>query len=568
MRVTDIGEMAIRNVKDLSEILKAAFPAAIKGTESPASNRLYVDVAAGAVKDVSLKLVSLGGRFQISVGYDDIGRRNALGYIQTFAFDGAGFIAALRTEVPVASPELDSVAADIPGADWPEREAADLLGLKFKGHPKPKRLVLADDWPEGIHPLRKDVPYNLIPPAAEDVAYRLDEAPPGTTVVPVGPFHASLHEPEHFAVYVDGETIKGCDYRGFMVHRGIEKLCQTQVTYNEVPFIAERICGICGSVHAAAYAQAVEEAGGMTVSRRAAYIRTIMLEIERLHSHLLWIGLAGHMIGFDTVFMQAWRVRERIMWLSERITGNRKTYGMIIIGGVRRDITPEIGDEVLGVLSEVEAEVRILMKSVIGDTAVHRRTKGVGYLSKEDAVRWCLVGPTARARGIRMDVRKDHPYAAYGEMEFDVPVADSCDVWGTVVVRFLEIFESIRILRQALSKMPDDGPLQTAAGAPLAPLKHGLFCVEAPRGEVIHYVITGEENRPERWRVRAPTYPNLQAVPSMLMNNQFADFPIIVGSIDPCYSCTDRVAVIEIGAKNKYILDRNKLEEISRRRKT
>jgi Ni,Fe-hydrogenase III large subunit len=160
-----------------------------------------------------------------------------------------------------------------------------------------------------IYPLRKEVPYNLVPPSAEDVAYQLDECPEGCSVIPVGPFHTALHEPEHFAVYVDGETIKGCDYRGFMTHRGIEKLCESQVSYNEIPFIAERICGICGSVHATAYSQAVEMAGGIPVPERAKYIRSLLLEIERLHSHLLWLGVAGHLIGFDTVFMQSWRVR-------------------------------------------------------------------------------------------------------------------------------------------------------------------------------------------------------------------------------------------------------------------
>ena len=270
---------------------------------------------------------------------------------------------------PAADPAFESITPDIPNAGWSEREYQDLLGMTFTGHPKPKRLVLADDWPAGIYPLRKEVPYNLVPPAAEDVAYQLDEAPPGTTIVPVGPFHVSLHEPEHFAVYVDGETIKGCDYRGFMTHRGIEKLCQTQVSYNEVPFVAERICGICGSVHAVCYAQAVEAAAGLAISRRAEYIRTIMLEIERLHSHLLWLGIAGHLIGFDTVFMQAWRVREKIMWLAERITGNRKTYGMIVIGGVRRDITPEIRAEIEGVLATLEKEVLVLKN------ADHRRQR-------------------------------------------------------------------------------------------------------------------------------------------------------------------------------------------------
>ncbi len=370
----------------------------------------------------------------------------------------------------------------------------------------------------------------------------------------------SLHEPEHFAVYVDGETIKGCDYRGFMTHRGIEKLCQTQVSYNEVPFVAERICGICGSVHAACYSQAVEMAAGIRISRRAEYIRTVMLEIERLHSHLLWLGVAGHLIGFDTVFMHAWRVREKVMWLAERITGNRKTYGMIVIGGVRRDITPEIRAEIEETLTTLEKEVIVLKNAIIGDGAIHRRTKGVGHLSKEDAVLWSLVGPVARARGLGMDVRKDHPYAAYDDMEFDVPVAESCDVWGTLVVRVLEIFESIRILRQALAGMPADGPLLTEIPEALPPLRHAMSMVEAPRGESVHYVITGEENRPERWRVRAPSYPNLQGVPLMLLNNQFADFPIIVGSIDPCFSCTDRVAVVDVRSGARRVLGRAELE--------
>lgn len=538
--------------------------AAVKGLESPNSSRLFLDVDRRALRDAAKALIELGARYMVGIGWDEIARRGALGLAHTFAFDADHVAVALRTSAPADDPAFNSITREIPSAGWSERECMDLLGMKFTGHPKPKRLVLADDWPAGIHPLRKDVPHDLVPPAAEDVAYQLDEAPPGTTTVPIGPFHASLHEPEHFAVYVDGETIKGCDYRGFMTHRGIEKLCQTQVSYNEVPFVAERICGICGSVHAVCYAQAVEAAAGLRISRRAEYIRTIMLEIERLHSHLLWLGVAGHLIGFDTVFMHAWRVREKIMWLSERITGNRKTYGMILIGGVRRDITPEVRADIEGVLDVLEKEVAVLRNSIIGDSAIHRRTKGVGYLSSEEAARWSLVGPVARARGRRLDVRKDHPYAAYKDLAFDVPVVDSGDVWGTLVVRVLEIFESIAILRQTLAGMPADGPLLTEVPEALPPLRHGLSMVEAPRGESVHYVITGEENRPERWRVRAPTYANLQAVPRMLLDNQFADFPIILGQIDPCFSCTDRVAVIDARTGAKRVLGRAELEAMSR----
>lgn len=553
-------------MNSLDKVLKALqdkFGASITGHASPLPTRLFVNIKAENVREISNEVVALGGRYLVGIGHDNIARDGNIGMIHTFGFDKDNFIVHLNAAVPGSNPVMPSITPDIPGAGWSEREYQDLLGMKFEGHPKPKRLVVADDWPADIFPMRKEVPYNMVPPAAEDVAYQLDECPEGCSIIPVGPFHTALHEPEHFAVYVDGETIKGCDYRGFMTHRGIEKLCESQVSYNEVPFIAERICGICGSVHATAYSQAVEMAGGIPVPKRAEYIRSLLLEIERLHSHLLWLGVAGHLIGFDTVFMQSWRVREQIMWLSERITGNRKTYGMVIVGGVRRDITPEIGEDILKVCAKVEEEVKIIHKSITGDTALHKRTKGVGYLSKEEAIKWSLVGPVARARGIDIDVRRDHPYAAYSELQFNVPVVDTCDVWGTLVVRLLEIYESISLIRQIIAKMPK-GEILTELSEEIPPLKHGISVVEAPRGESVHFVITGEENRPDRWRVRAPTYPNLQAIPAMLLNDQFADFPIIVGSIDPCFSCTDRVEVVSITSGKKRVMSKSEIEFISR----
>ncbi len=556
----------MNTIESVAQTLKSKFGDAVKGTETPDANRLMVDVDGAKLTEVSREIMSLGARYMVSIGYDNIDRDSTLRLIHTYAFDKGKFAVILRTGAPVDNPVLGSITPDTPSAGWSEREYMDLLGFKFEGHPKPKKLITADDWPDGIYPLRKEVPYNLVPPAAEDVAYQLDEAPAGTTTIPIGPFHSSLHEPCHWALYVDGETIKGCDYRGFMTHRGIEKLCQTQLSYNEIPFVAERICGICGSVHACAYSQAVEMAVGMKIPRRAEFIRTIMLEIERLHSHLLWLGVAGHLIGFDTVFMQAWRVREQIMWFCEKLTGNRKTYGMIIIGGVRRDITPELRSEMEKILSNVEGETMTIQKSIIGDTAIHRRTKNVGCITKEETIKWSLVGPVARARGVDIDVRRDHPYAAYDEVKFDVPVVDSCDVWGTVLVRVLEIYESIKIIRQCLEKMPQ-GEILLEAPEALPAMKHAVTMVEAPRGESTHYVITGEENRPERWRVRAPTYPNLQGVPAMLLNNQFADFPIILGSIDPCFSCTDRVAVVDVKSGSRNMVGKRELEELSRKYK-
>ncbi len=539
--------------------------------EATAPGRIFVDLKREALVTAAAGLMNRGARYQVGVGYD--ARKSGPGFalVHTFAFDKDSLLVAIRTFAPGDDPEFDSLTPFIPGAGWSEREYQDLLGLKFRNNPNSKRLVLSDDWPTGIYPLRQEVPHDLMPPAAEEVAFRLEEAPPGTSIVPFGPFHASLHEPAHFSVYVDGEDIKGCEYRGFMTHRGIEKLAQTELTYNDIPFVAERICGICGSVHSVNYAQAVEAAAGIRISRRAEFIRMVALELERLHSHLLWIGVAGHLIGFDTVFMQAWRIREKIMWLAERLTGNRKTYGMVIIGGVRRDINQDRSQDIRVVLREVEREMLSLEKAILKDRTIHKRTRGVGYLSPEEAVKWNLVGPVARARGLSIDARRDHPYAAYDEVEFEVPVADSCDVWGTLVVRLKEVYQAIRIINQCLDKLerlPRNEPLSVDLEGPIPPGRQGLSLVEAPRGEAVHYVLTGEDNRPGRWRVRAPTYPNLQAVPAMLLNNKLADFPIIVGSIDPCISCTDRVLVVERSSGQARLLSRQELESISRQKRS
>ncbi len=553
-------------IEEVTQQLSNKFKDGITAIDQPGATQFFADIKKEKVKDICNEIIKMGGRYLVSIGYDNIARDQTLGMIHTFAFDRDNIFCGIRTSVPEQNPVMDSITPDIPNAGWSEREYIDHLGMKFSGHPKPKRLILSDDWPEGLYPLRKSVPWNIQPPSAEGVAYQLDECPEGCTVVPVGPYHPTLHEPAHFALYVDGETIKGCDYRGFMVHRGIEKLCQTQLTYNEIPFVAERICGICGSVHATSYAQSVETAGNIKISRRAEYIRTIMLEIERVHSHLLWLGVAGHLIGFNTVFMHSWRVREPVMWLGERMTGNRKTYGMIVVGGVRRDITPEIKQDIRNVMKKIEEELIVIKNAIVGDTSIHKRTKNVGRISKEDAIKWSLVGPVARARGVDIDVRRDHPYAAYDDMQFSVPVVDTCDVWGTVLVRVLETFESIHIIRQALDKMPDDGPILTELAEPIAPFKHAIAGVEAPRGEVVHYIITGEENRPERWRVRAPTYPNLQGVPLMLLNNELADAPIIIGSIDPCFSCTDRVQVVDIRSGGVKVLSKAELEAFAKKK--
>jgi Ni,Fe-hydrogenase III large subunit len=349
-----------------------------------------------------------------------------------------------------------------------------------------------------------------------------------------------------------------------MVHRGIEKLAESVLTYNDIPMAAERICGICGCVHNVAYAQAVEQAAALRPPPRAEYVRTIMLEIERLHSHLLWVGLACHILGFDTLFMQSFRIREPIMWIAEKITGNRKTYALCLIGGVRWDLTTDLKAELRQVLDKLEAEWRPVVAAVSKDRNIQKRTRGVGVADRKAVKEFGLIGPVARAAGVGIDCRRDHPYAAYDRVDFDVIVEQGGDVWSRVLVRAREVFESIRIIRQCLEKM-EDGPLQAVITDELPIGRMGVSSVEAPRGESHHFVITGENNRPRRWRVRAPTYQNLQAIPMMIKDQQIADMTISLGSIDPCFSCTDRMETIDLKTGKARVWSQKELEELARK---
>jgi Ni,Fe-hydrogenase III large subunit len=311
--------------------------------------------------------------------------------------------------------------------------------------------------------------------------------------------------------------------------------------------------------------ESVEEAAGIRAPRRARYIRTILLELERIHSHLLWLGIAGHIIGFDTILMQVWRMREPVMWALEKITGNRKTFGQNLIGGVRRDIKKDDVPELLSVLDKVELEWKKVLDAVGGDTTLKARLEGVGTLTLDNAKEFCVVGPTARGSNIAIDCRVDHPYAAYDELVPNVIVFDGCDNWARVLVRLHETLESVRLVRDGLDNMPE-GPIMARIDETPAPGNEGLITVEAPRGEAIHYIITGEDYRPYRWRVRAPTYQQLQALPSMIRHATVADVPITLGSMDPCFSCTERMEVVDVKTQKVTVYSSEEVLKISRRK--
>jgi len=360
--------------------------------------------------------------------------------------------------------------------------------------------------------------------------------------IPVGPQHPSLKEPESFSVALKGEKILGIDIRLGYNHRGIEKACEER-SYTQDLYLIERVCGICSHSHSTCFVQAVEEIAKVEVPQRALYIRTLIGELERIHSHFLWLGIAGHEIGFDTLLMYTWRDREIVMDLLAALSGNRVNYGINTIGGVRRDIKKEDIKEILKGMDTLEERTLYYIKIATEEVTMIKRLSGVGKLSKKDALRLGAVGPTARASGINRDVRKDDPYAAYAEVSFKVITDDHCDVYARAVVRLKELLESFSIIRQILEKMPE-GPVAVKVPRKI-PAGEALSRYEAPRGEDVHYVKSNGSEMPERVKIRAPTLANVQAVKRMLEDRFLADLPIVVAAIDPCFSCTDRMVEID-----------------------
>lgn len=556
------------NSESLIAAINEQYPGTLLVTEQPNPQRLFLTVEKEKMPAVADFLFNTAkARLIVSVATDKSPINGTYEVSYIFSLDQDELMVAVKEIVDPADPRVPSLTNIIPGADWHEREMRDLMGIVPEGHPDPRRLVVSDDWPEDVYPLRKDVPYNFKPPRVTEIKPPLRERKENekqATVLSIGPFFPTLEEQAYFRLYVEGEEIVGSDYRGFYAHRGIEKLTETVLDYNQVPFIAERICGICGFVHSATYCMAVESAAGIEVPPRAKYIRSMMLELERVHSHLLWTGLAAHYLGFDTVLMQAWRIREPVMWLTEQITGNRKTYGMNLVGGVRRDIDAETADKILKALDQIEKETKELISAAVEDNSLKMRLEKVGMLSKEDARKICVVGPTARASGVAIDTRKDHPYLAYPELDFKPAVQEGCDIWARTLVRAEETFTAIDLIRQMVAKMPA-GDIMAEVG-PIPPWREGIAAAEAPRGECCHYVLTGPDNRPYRWRVRASTYPQLQSIPKMLDKMSVADFPIIVGSIDPCFSCTERVIAVDAATRKVRTYTKQELLAMSQRR--
>jgi Ni,Fe-hydrogenase III large subunit len=358
-----------------------------------------------------------------------------------------------------------------------------------------------------------------------------------TTVVPFGPQHPVLAEPIQLELTLEDERVVGVVPGIGYVHRGIEAETERRTFAQDLPLL-ERVCGICSVAHAVAYAQAVENLAEVEVPRRARLLRAFWFELTRLHSHLLWLGLACDAIGLEAQFQSCWRIREVVLDMFTATAGNRVIIGVTALGGVRRDLPDHLQPYVRDGLAEVERQLAALAPFIVGNEAVLRRVAGVGYLSREDAVELGLVGPMARASGVRFDVRLSR-YGAYDELPFEPILAQGGDALARVVVRWQEMSQSIALCREALDRLHGlRGPL--AVRVPTRLRGEAVSRVEAPRGELFYYLLADGETHPTRVRVRTPTFANLPAVLRMLPGTEMSGVPLALLSIDPCLSCTER----------------------------
>jgi ech hydrogenase subunit E len=355
------------------------------------------------------------------------------------------------------------------------------------------------------------------------------------TVIPFGPQHPVLPEPIHLDLVLEGETVIEAIPKIGYIHRGLEKLVEKK-DFLQYAYVAERICGICSFMHGMGYCMSIESIMQINIPKRAEFLRTIWAELSRIHSHLLWLGLMADAFGFESLFMHCWRLREQILDIFEQTTGGRIIFSVCDIGGVRKDISHEMLLNINNILISIEKETKEITDVFLNDFSVKHRTKGVGVLSKEAAIELGAVGPMARASGISNDLRKTN-YAAYGKLKFEPIVDMAGDCYARTSVRIKEIFQSIDLIKQCILLIPEGEIKVKVIGNP-----NGEYFtrLEQPRGEVIYYSKANGTKFLDRVRVRTPTFANVPALLETLKGCSLADVPILILTIDPCISCTER----------------------------
>lgn len=535
--------------------------------KTPTPRRAYVLMKSGYHRDaISLLLETFDETGVSTITGTDLGSEIELNY----HIRSRGPVITIKNRVPKEKPQIMTVTDLMPGAALYEREVFDLLGVVFQGHPYLKRLILSDDWPEGSYPLRKDWNPQILEKNAHNLSGQSSTVNGGdaegttSSVVKVvmGPQHPALHEPERFSFKIDGEIVVDVEPRLGYVHRGIEKAAERLMFFQDVHLV-ERICGICNAAHTVCFSQAVESIGNIEIPSRARYLRTIVHELNRIHSHLLLLGVTGFELGYEPLFQYVWRDREPVLDIIEMITGNRLLTAFNTIGGVRRDLKPDIHEKIKRTMNKLKKQMKFYKNIIEEDPSLRLRTRGVGILKPASAKKLCVVGPVARGSGISMDIRRDDAYAAYDEIPFNVITYEDCDSWARLMVRAEEIVESIDIIDYALDHLPS-GPYRVKVPRK-QPKGEAVSRVEAPRGELLHYVKSDGSAYPYRVKVRSPTLANIISFREIVRGSYVADIPAALISLDPCFSCTDRMAFVDVNNGRKWHWSLNDVKRLKKR---
>ncbi|HVO38416.1 MAG TPA: NADH-quinone oxidoreductase subunit C [Spirochaetia bacterium] len=534
-------------------VTRALQPAGIRVIEA-GDNNLKADVDAPSLPRVVTALKEARwGYLSAITGLDRTQLEAAAGDTETLArsfdvlyhFCRGASVLTIRVTVPRENPVLPSISGVLPSAVLQERELSETFGIEITNMPAHGRLLLSDDWPAGLYPMRKEHTPDFIHQKISELPHTepsaLPEEGPGKFVIPIGPQHPALKEPAHFELAVDGEIVTDVSLRLGYVHRGIEKAAESR-TWIQSVYLVERICGICSHIHATAFVLGVEKLAGVSAPPRAQAIRTLFAEMERIHSHLLWLGVAAHQAGFDTLFMFSWRDRETIMDLLDQVSGNRVNYSVNVPGGVKYDIDQPRSDAIRRGMDALEPRIYHYLEIVTRDESFLRRTRGVGVFPRDQADSLGVVGPTARASGVLRDLRVESPYIAYGDFPVRPVYDDGCDLAARFVVRIKELFESCRLVRAILDALPS-GDLRVDVPRRI-PEGEAISRVEAPRGELFYYLRSAGGINPDRVKVRTPSLANWAYVLSVAVGLKLADIPMVIVGIDPCFSCNDRMTVL------------------------
>jgi Ni,Fe-hydrogenase III large subunit/Ni,Fe-hydrogenase III component G len=436
-------------------------------------------------------------------------------------------------------PQIPSITPLFPAANWYEREIRDLFGIIPVGHPDPRHLVVHPNWPATVYPLRQEYDRATFPPyARNDEHFHNRTSGEGVMEIPVGPIHAGVIEPGHFRFSAVGEVVVNLEARFFFTHRGVEKHLEGMDAARAC-YVVERTCAACTVASTLAYCQALEEIAGCVIPPRAAYLRVIWAELERLYNH---IGDTGNLcagIGFHAGTQQGAYLKEILLDLNERLVGSRYLFGVVRPGGVGVDLAADATGTLRATLAMVRPRYQRLVRTILGNTGVVDRFTGTGRVFERTARELGAVGVAARASGVDTDVRRDAPYAAYAHLgSLTVPTQTPGDVFARLKIRVAEVAESFRLIAAALDQLPT-GAVKARLGA-LPAGASGYGVTESARGATCHWVLIGPNQTLARVRLRTASYANWPLVPRAVLNNIIPDFPLINKSFELCYSCLDR----------------------------